>query len=157
MYILDPKLQDNKIKNCKLVEDNLLTWQAKYEDHDGVLWVVYYPHSGHHGGGPRFMRMEGIPSDIPSFIDKALSSGNEADIIGCATDLSIGDYKLEEIVAAIKALREKHETNKIYKFIENFKPQDNRNNIGKHYSEIEKEYKARVKLLDELNSIKENC
>lgn len=156
MYILNTDNQNKKIESSRLVEEDLLNWITKYEDNDGIFWIVYYPHSGYHGGGPRFMRIENIPSDTSSFIDKALSSSNNENIIGCATDLSIGDCQLEEVVKILKLLKNKHQLEAITTFIDNYNSEDKRDNTGKHYTQVEKEYKTRLNLLNELKSLK-NC
>ena len=87
MYILDQHEQDQKLSDLVPVRDE--DWTRHFvEPETGEPWMLYYPHSEQHGGGPRFLRRGVIPADVTAWVVRLLRDGSAADAMGAGTDLS---------------------------------------------------------------------
>jgi hypothetical protein len=111
-----------------------------------------------HGGGPRYLRKKRVPTDWREWIDQCLSSFEADDAAGIAVDLREFTGERHEIVAFLEERLANYSRNQRRTFLGSLSFASGRRNlIGRHVSEIEREWADEKRLIARIEALKKNA
>lgn len=128
-------------------------WIIYYKDKDNKIWeeLVIDDRSF-----KSILKIKDMPNDLFSMMDIIFLSSDKDDWIGLGLILSLGNYSYKEIESFISNNVNKIDKKKLYTFLCNFKPIDNRDIIGKKYNEICSSYDEYKKTISNIYKLCRN-
>jgi hypothetical protein len=106
VYVLDEQEQERLLPELDLVAVEDEGWTKRLlNPSTGEQWTLYYPSSGEHGGGLRFLRLEPAPNDPVEWALRCVGSTHVDDAIGAAFDLSKQPEAWEAIITRFEEER----------------------------------------------------
>lgn len=159
MYAITAERQEALLAHLKETGVDSTGWETRYLDPTtDEEWIGYFPYSEMQGGGPRYLRKKIVPEDWRSWIDVCLSSVEIDDAVGLATDVRSLKRDRLAVMTFLEKRWSAYPSRQRKAFIDRLSfPRDSRELLGKHISDIEKEWSEERDLLLRIEALKKHA